>query len=345
MTHKIYPAVYLALLAAFCEGVFANTEAEVVSDYDKCLLHEAHTVDQATSLESVREYCLAKINTVKQEDASVEELQNMGALSSRIYNERMQQFDPYVITPHRMNYVLPVYTTSGINKQPYEEIGEAEYLKDVEAKFQLSLKIPLNTEDLFVEGDGLYFGFTVESWWQVYAGDISRPFRETNYQPEIFYAKPIKWTPFDGFAGLVFGIEHQSNGRTEQFSRSWNRVYTTLAFEKGNFAMTLRPWWRIPESEDEYPGDPRGDDNPDIDDYMGHFEINTAYRWDRFELNFMGRQNFDTSRGAVEAGFIFPLWGRVRGYTSVFSGYGDSLIDYDYSQTRFGLGIALTGFL
>ena len=44
-------------------------------------------------------------------------------------------------------------------------------------------------------------------------------------------------------------------------------------------------------------------------------------------------------------GFTFPLWGKLRGYGSVFHGYGDSLIDYNHKQTRFGLGLALNGLL
>jgi len=44
-------------------------------------------------------------------------------------------------------------------------------------------------------------------------------------------------------------------------------------YEDTNYTISLRPWWRIPEDEKDGPSDPEGDDNPTIDDYMGHFEL------------------------------------------------------------------------
>ena len=72
--------------------------------------------------------------------------------------------------------------------------------------------------------DVLFFGFTLQSYWQMYNSDISSPFRETNYQPEIFYGfindlKVGEWTNRVN----IIGIEHQSNGRTQPLSRSWNQ--------------------------------------------------------------------------------------------------------------------------
>lgn len=333
---------YKVLLSFFIILVHQFAKAEDNPLYKVCLQEKLESASSSTTVEEIRRSCIQQGDEVTINGKT----RKLGAISSRIYQERMQEFDPYVIIPHRMNYVLPFYYTNHINTEPYEILlDEDENLEDTEAKFQLSLKLPLNSHGMIIEGDGLYFAFTVKSWWQVYASNISKPFRETNYKPELFYLMPLAWTPAGGNTGLSFGIEHESNGKGEEFSRSWNRVYMSFLIEKGDFAFSFKPWWRIPEDEDEYPGDTRGDDNPDIEDYMGHFEMNAAYKWSNFEVNFMGRQNFKTSRGAFEAGFIFPLSGRLRGYATLFNGYGESLIDYDVSQTRFGLGIALTGFL
>jgi len=332
--------------------VNATNAAEPVAEYDRCILVETQQAKNTETVAAIRDKCLqnaskgvvvSRDSDVKPSDKSPKEL---GALSSRIVSERMQEFDPYVIIPHRMNYVLPVYTTDRINTAPYTEIdGAEEHFENIEAKFQLSLKVPLNPHNLLTQGDGIYFAFTVESWWQVYARNISKPFRETNYRPELFYLTPLSFHPFGGNTGMALGIEHQSNGRSQLLSRSWNRVYLTGLYEKDNFALVFRPWWRLPEKQDQYPGDPEGDDNPDIGDYMGYFELSSAYSWDGFEVNLLLRRNVQTGKGATELGFIFPLWKRLRGFATVFSGYGDSMIDYNYSQTRFGLGIALTGFL
>ena len=273
-------------------------------------------------------------------------LPNMGALSQRIIREGETEFDPYVITPHRMNYILPAINTNRINKDAYTNVeGYEEHLENIESKFQLSLKVPLNQNSLLFEGDGLYFGFTLQAWWQVYADGISKPFRESNYQPEIFYLAPLDWHPFGGNTGFIIGAEHQSNGREQHLSRSWNRIYSHFLFEKDDFALSFRPWIRLSEEDKRFEFDPDGDDNPDIDDFMGHFELSMAYKWQDLQFNMMSRRNFATANGALELGMTFPLWGKVRGYTTLFTGYGESLIDYNHKQTRIGVGIALNDLL
>jgi phospholipase A1 len=317
--------------------------------YQACLLEKLAIEDDSMTLGQVREACQAEQDKLE-ESVTQEDVQYtpiiLGNISSRILRERQTQLNPYVLTPHKMNYTLPVLHTNRINTGAYESInGYEENLTDVEAKFQISLKVPLNTGDLLFEDDALYLGFTLEAWWQVHSENLSKPFRETNYQPELFYLAPLKWTPFNSNTGLLFGIEHQSNGRGLALSRSWNRVYAQFLFEKDNFSFSLRPWVRLKENERRFPLDVEGDDNPDIEDYMGRFELNAAYKWHNLEFTFTGRQNFSTNYGAAEFGLTFPLFGKVRGYATAFSGYGESLIDYNYSQTRFGLGISFNNIL
>jgi len=141
------------------------------------------------------------------------------------------------------------------------------------------------------------------------------------------------------------GLEHQSNGQTELISRSWNRLYILALWEKGNTVLSLKPWFRLPERDKEYPTDPLGNENPDIHEYMGHFEFAAVKRWGRQTFDVMLRNNLRTeNKGAVELGWTFPLGGRFKGYAQCFSGYGESLIDYNTSVTRLGLGILLTDF-
>lgn len=257
--------------------------------------------------------------------------------------ERKSSFDPYIITPHKMTYFLPFSYTNNINKEAYEGEGDfAKQLNNIEAKFQISLKIPLTREAIFTKGDSIAFGFTLQSWWQLYNHDLSRPFRETNYQPEIFYITPLDWQPLNGKTNLTVGFEHQSNGRTQMLSRSWNRLYATLTFAKDNFAVSFRPWWKIPEGDKVTTPEESGNDNPDITDYMGHFELIGVYKWDDLEFSFTGRRNFQENKGGMELGMTFPLAGKLKGYLQYNHGYGESLIDYDHYQQRIGVGIALT---
>ncbi|WP_237155723.1 phospholipase A [Photobacterium leiognathi] len=307
-------------------------------DYDACLLNAVKNQNGELTLNQIRTRC-QKIVT------HTDNTPKTPMVTQRLQNERETTFDPFVITPHRMNYFLPVTLTDSINRAAYAGSEWDNYLKNAEAEFQISFKTPLNYDDLLIDGDGLFLAFTLNSYWQVYAGDISRPFRETNYRPEMFYFAPTPWTPFGGNTWATIGIEHQSNGRTQGLSRSWNRIYSDFIFEKENFVFTLRPWWRIPEDKKKEPNSPTGDDNPDIEKYMGHFQVGAVYKWDDYEFSFIGRENFATHKGYGELGLTFPLWGKLRGYTKYSTGYGENLIDYNHKQQRIGVGIALTDLL
>lgn len=254
----------------------------------------------------------------------------------RLRLEQETQENPFVLTPHKMNYILPYTKTDSINRGAYSNNPSwQENFEDQEAKIQLSLKVPLNYDDLFLTDDALYFGFTAQSWWQIYSSNISAPFRESNYQPELFYVAPTQWTHFEHNFGWGVGVEHQSNGRSEPLSRSWNRAYLVALWEKDNTAFAIRPWVRLSEDAEE-------DDNPDIEDYMGNFEATAAYKYEDIKLFGMARNNFSTHKGFIELGITFPIWKRLRGYIQYSDGYGESLIDYNHSQRRFGIGLALT---
>jgi phospholipase A1 len=278
-----------------------------------------------------------------EEESTNEASQSQSAYFQKLALEKESGFNSYVMTPHKMTYLLPLSVSDNMNREVYDGIGQwGEDIQSFEAKFQFSVKVPLTQEAIFTEGDTFHFGFTLQSWWQLYNQELSRPFRETNYQPELFYTAPLSWQPLGGQTNMVIGFEHQSNGRTQMLSRSWNRLYYTFTFAKDNYAVSFRPWWKIPEGSKETTPTESGNDNIDISDYMGHFDLTVLYQWQSFEFSFVGRQNFKTSHGGMELGVTFPLSGKLKGYFQFTSGYGESLIDYNHSQQTFGIGIALT---
>jgi phospholipase A1 len=267
----------------------------------------------------------------------------------RIERERAVGDNRSVLIAHKRNYFLPLTWASNPNNEPYQIEGSdsEESLDNLEAQFQISLKFPI-AAGIFTENDAIFGGFTLKAFWQVYNTDISAPFRETNYEPEVFWITPVPWNVFGGDATLVsLGLVHQSNGRSQPTSRSWNRVYAGLIWERSRFVYYLKTWWRIPEDEKDDPLDPKGDDNPDIEDYMGNFEFTAAYRNNNHEVSAMLRNNLDLDEnyGAIQLDWTFPLKGRYRGYLQLFNGYGESLIDYNAHISRIGIGILLTDLL
>jgi phospholipase A1/A2 len=240
--------------------------------------------------------------------------------------------------PHHPTYILPASYTDRVNVFPGSPNRPAPATAlpwdQTEGKFQLSFKFKLADFDESI-GASLWAGYTQQSHWQVYNPEASRPFRETNYEPEVM----LSFHPDRRILGfdwrlLNVGIVHQSNGRTESLSRSWNRVYGQVGIERGSFALLARGWLRIKESSGE-------DDNPDIEDYLGHGDLVASYAMGEHQLSMLGRYAFETGHGAVEATWSFPLARRVRGYVQVFSGYGESLVDYNWKQNTVGVGISL----
>ncbi len=267
----------------------------------------------------------------------------------RLEREREVQDNRSVLLAHKRNYVLPLAYANRPNDDIFEA-GSSDFgedLDNLEIQFQLSLKSAV-AESLFTEQDALFVGFTVKSFWQAYNSDISAPFRETNYEPELFWVTPVPWQILGGDATLfALGLSHQSNGRSQQFSRSWNRLYGSIIWERWRFVFRFKAWYRIPEDEKDDPLDADGDDNPDIEDFLGNFEFNVIYREYDHEVSVLLRNNLDSddNRGALQIDWTFPLKRRFRGYVQFFNGYGESLIDYDASITRLGVGILLSDLL
>ncbi|HKQ84729.1 MAG TPA: phospholipase A [Steroidobacteraceae bacterium] len=261
------------------------------------------------------------------------------ALEQREEQQQELQRNWFAITPYRPNYILPATYLDNADFSPYAGIGDTGEIKDVEAKYQLSVRTLLWPE-MFGSKVDAWFAFTLQSYWQVYASDISAPFRETNYEPELFVSTPLKWDVLGWrLHRFNFGLVHQSNGRSEPLSRSWNRVFGQLTAEHGNAALYARAWWRIPEDDED-------DDNPHIERYMGQGEFGGAYHWRDQTVALIIKNNFRSeNKSGVQLDWSFPLAHHLKGYVQLYSGYGENLIDGPNYQNRVGLGLMLTDWL
>jgi phospholipase A1 len=252
----------------------------------------------------------------------------------------------FLLRPYKPMYVLPIRWTDSPNQTPTSpsegrSVAEGQGLQDIEAVFQISLKSKV-WETIGGSNVDLWVAYTQQSFWQVYNASLSRPFRETNYEPEVFAIWGFDQPLFLGwrarFMGL--GINHQSNGRAEPLSRSWNRVIAQFGFENGDWSLQARPWWRIKEQND--------DDNPFIERYVGQGELILTRKVGAHIASLQVRHSLrggDESRGSAQLGWSFPVSSFLKGYLKVFSGYGESLIDYNHRQTTIGFGVSLADWL
>jgi phospholipase A1 len=182
----------------------------------------------------------------------------------------------------------------------------------------------------------VWAAYTQQNQWQLYNDEISRPFRETNYEPELMLAHNPE-VELGGFRWrlMTLSFNHQSNGRADPLSRSWNRLVGGLAIERDGLVLMARAWYRFKESADK-------DDNPDITDYLGYGDLTALYKWHGHAFKVVGRGNLHKGKGAGEFTWSSPpILGPLRLYAQLFTGYGESMIDYNWNQTTLGVGFAL----
>lgn len=253
---------------------------------------------------------------------------------------------------------LSVVAADTVNAQPGSpaggrEAGVAVDYRTSEMRVQLSVRTKLATGLLPRRDpqtkDSLWFGYTQQSYWQLFSPHISRPFRTTDHEPELVYVYPLDLARSPGwhwrFAGL--GLAHHSNGQSLPLSRSWNRVYLMAGGELDErWSLQARLWQRLRERGD-------ADDNPGIERFVGRAELRLA--WQAHPKHTIGL----TLRHALQAGGKGSArleWLRALGegadgrrsnlrlHAQLFSGYGDSLVDYNFERRVFLLGLSLLDF-
>lgn len=272
---------------------------------------------------------------VNAQEATVEQIHDKPAVRGSIIANLLQEHDnAFVLYPYESNYVVYTYT-SDINKEAIKSYDWADHARRDELDFQLSLAFPLWRG---IAGDNSVLGasYTQQSFWQASNTAESSPFRETNYEPQLF----LGWATDYDFAGwtlrdVEFGVNHQSNGKSDPTSRSWNRAYTRLMAQNGNWQVEVKPWMKLGDSSD----------NPDITKYLGYYRLKIGYAWGDSVFSVESHYNWNSGYGSGQLGWSYPVSRHVRFYTQLFSGYGESLIDYNHRQTRVGVGFMLNDFM
>lgn len=213
------------------------------------------------------------------------------------------------------------------------------------AKFQVSLKFRIfspKTKTPFLEK--LYLAYSQTSIWDLESA--SKPFRDSSYRPSLFFLddRVSQWPFANSRLGFQAGVEHESNGKDVNASRSINIAYVRPALTfllGGDYALTLAPkiYHYIDKSE-----------NPDIPVYRGHADFLIRFgQEDNLMVDTTLRRGTGGDFGSVQVEASYPLrkptFGNLSGYLLLqyFNGYGESLVDYNQKlRSQFRIGLMIT---
>ena len=272
-------------------------------------------------------------------------------LSSRATKLEQEWVPAYAtLVTHKLNYLLLYAKSSQTNNSPtgpnpQNQVSTPSQQDDHEVQFQFSVKHDLADFDRY---GSLWAGYTVISFWQLYDQKNSRPFRENNYEPELIYSiNPDQLLGESKINPSIvnFGLVHQSNGQSNPRSRSWNRIYVQSGIERNypndrRLVLLLRGWQRTDTIN-------TADDNADISKYLGYGDIELRYSQNKYweaTLLLRARSMQLDLAAPWSAWKLLTLASPGKHNTNIhlhyFSGYGESLIDYNHKHDTWGFGIS-----
>ncbi|MYN13289.1 phospholipase [Pusillimonas sp. TS35] len=225
----------------------------------------------------------------------------------------------------------PVYFAVGDNNGRY-------------ARYQISLKYRLfrpkdPARPDFV--DHFYVGYTQTALWDL--SSDSSPFVDTSFKPSVFWRKDALWRDArePWFVGLQAGVEHESNGKSDDESRSLNFYYVQPEFNYrfgGGSTLTFAPRFKNYFAVKE---------NSDYADHFGYVDWKLRWAQDNgLVLSGLYRRGTE-SRYFTQLEAAWPLqrtFLNMNGYlyAQYTKGYGATLLDYNQksgSQVRVGLAL------
>ncbi len=340
-----YPSQFESKKRLACFDSISTPAIEIVTENTAADIHASEKL----SAEQLTEEIPTKVGAVaiKKTNADLSFLERKWRLTSE-GDWDISDFETY-----KSNYLL-VTNTSNINNTPQSPSRLNTSDRDLDAndiKFQLSLKsellnnIPLIRDLPYVTSSRLWGAYTQQSYWQIFNANASRPLRENNYEPELILSLGID-NEVDGVKKdyiprmLNLGLVHQSNGRDNPLSRSWNRLYLEGGFElTDRISLLVRPWWRIPEND-------REDDNPDIEKFLGYGDM--TVRWEtesrKTAVSVLLRNNLRSdNKGFAQLSVQQRVFNNpyIKLHLMASTGYGETLLDYNHAQNVLGFGISL----
>ncbi len=176
-----------------------------------------------------------------------------------------------------------------------------------------------------------FLSYRQKSFWDVFRDSL--PFRETNYNPSVGFVK--LFVNENGITDALFlALEHESNGRDKEASRSWN--FFSLSYLKPlghKWLLRSKVWLPV--------GGKYG--NEDITSYRGYFSLGATYSPIKnlfIDLDLQPAYK-EHLTGFMKLGLSFKVF-KDRNqflYLQYFDGYAEDLINYNQHSRHLRIGI------
>ncbi|MCP5346780.1 MAG: phospholipase A [Pseudomonadales bacterium] len=317
--------VLLALTIHVLPTLAAAATAED-AEIESCWLEQLRqSANDSLTVKELKNHCRLQQAPVSESvDAALPDVLGMGP-SPTVERARFNAF----FEPYKETYLLAGAMRNADGSDPFSG-------RTADIKFKLGLKFRLFPDLPALESLApLYFGYSQQSWWDV--AESSAPFREHNYNPEIFwdYSKTSNLNGLNFIGRLIdrVGYEHQSNGQDGSTSRSWDRVYVQRQFQAfDRLSLGVKAWEVVN----------KGEENSDITDYLGNLQLQTAFQAnDRLTVRASALQGWETSKLSFQLDLIYriPEWVNSQFMLSYYEGYGEALISYRQKTSSLRAGL------
>ena len=219
------------------------------------------------------------------------------------------------------------YFTAGI------PIGQKISSTNSDVKFQVSISQRL-TKSTLPFNTYLFLAYSQKCFWNVFQESL--PMRDLNFNPGIGLAKPLFVK--NRFIGkVILCLEHESNGRDEDASRSWNKISLGANIMVDPMLMVHGKFW-IPIVD--------GMNNKDILDYSGIYQVGlqmfSPNRRFNLGITLVKRRGWNLNYNSIIE-LSYRLWKRDNQFLFMqyYNGYGEDLLEYNkfHSQLRVGIVI------
>lgn len=212
-------------------------------------------------------------------------------------------------------------------------IGPKMTDKNTNVKFQISVAQRL-TKSTLPLGTYLYLFYSQKVFWNVL--ENSMPMTDLNFNPGVGLAKPLFVK--NRFIGrVILCLEHESNGRDGDASRSWNKI-SLGANIMIDPQLTVHGKFWIPIVD--------GMNNKDILDYSGIYQVGLqAFSTNRrfnVGVTLVKRRGWNLNYNTIIE-LSYRLWRRDNQFLFMqyYNGYGEGMLEYNkfHSQLRVGIVI------